>query len=152
MSRQATPALAALGRRLRCAGRKMQASVEARLEAADISYSQWNALRSLEEKRECPACTLAAELGMTPASMSRIVAGLEARGLVRRQQGCGDRGAVQLTLTGAGRAMLDEAAPVVDARMDGALAGLSGPEIDTLLRLLDKLAASIDGKAGRAGA
>lgn len=142
----ASAQLAALGRRLRCVGRRMQASVEARIEALDISYTQWNALRSIAGRGGCETCTLADDLSITAASMSRIVAGLEARGLVRRASGCAARQA-HLSLSAAGEAMLREAAPIIAERMDEAFADLSAAEIAAFTRLLGKLAGSIESRA-----
>ena len=146
MTDGASTQLAALGRRLRCVGRRMQGSVEARIDALDISYTQWNALRSIEGRGGCGTCTLAEDLSITAASMSRIVAGLEARGLVSRETACATRQA-RLSLTPAGRAILREAAPIIAERMADAFADLSPAEIARFTRLLSKLAGSIEHRA-----
>ena len=144
---RATTEAAALGRRLRCVGGKMQACVEARLEDADISFTQWKAMRAIADAGECGTCALAADLAITMASTSRIVAGLESRGLVSRERIAGERNATRLTLTSAGHARLREVAPIIERRMAEALAGLADGELATLMTLLGRLAHSIDGVA-----
>jgi DNA-binding MarR family transcriptional regulator len=121
---------------LRRVGRAMQSRVTGHLGAADISYAQWNALHCLD--RLGSASVLAADLAVTPYSANRIVAGLEARGLVVRDSA--DCGKLGLRPTPAGLAKLREAAPEVDRRLADAFASLSDSDLDTLVTLLGRLA------------
>lgn len=63
--------------------------------------------------------TMPSELGMTidatRTQMTRLVDGLEARGLVLRKASAHDRRSLELTLTPAAHALLERAAPAVHA-------------------------------------
>ncbi|MNT71610.1 Transcriptional repressor MprA [compost metagenome] len=58
---------------------------------------------------------LGTTLDATRTQMTRLLDGLEARGLLRRQVSAQDRRSLELTLTAAGRRLLERAAPVVHA-------------------------------------
>ena len=133
---------ALLGPLLREVGRQVQGSVEARFGVADINYTQWRALCAIYGSDSPDSKTLAVELGITPGTVTRIVSGLEARGLVSRERSTWNGQAVRPMLTSAGVATLREIAPVVDQRLT-ALGDLADSEIETLMQLLGRLSASI---------
>lgn len=125
---------------LRRVGRAMRAQVGTHFGAADISYAQWNALHCLDRLGAADTGVLAADLAVTPYSANRIVAGLEARGLVARDRA--DCRRMSLRPTPAGLAKLREAAPEIDQRLADACASLSDRDVDTLVTLLGRLADS----------
>jgi len=133
-----------LGRRLRRVGRKMQVSVEARFDAADINYTQWCALHHVRDGATLDSRALAAELEISPASACRVIDGLLGRGLVSRHRDPADPRATVFALTNAGLVTLQHVGPIIDSRNAQALSGLSGDEMETLLHLLDKLTASLE--------
>jgi DNA-binding MarR family transcriptional regulator len=130
---------------LRRVGRAMQSRVASHVGAADISYPQWNALLCLDQLGSANTRALAARLAVTPYSADRLVAGLEARGLVVRDGT--DPRATGLRPTPAGLAKLREAAPEIDRRLADALAGLTDDEVATLVALLGRLADCFDPRA-----
>jgi len=134
--------IACLAPLLRRVGRAMQARVTAHFGVADISYAQWNALRCLDQLGTADTRVLAADLAVTPYSANRIVAGLEARGLVVIDSA--DHRTMRLQPTPAGLAKLREAAPEIDLRLADALASLNDSEIETLITLLGRLADCFD--------
>jgi DNA-binding MarR family transcriptional regulator len=82
---------------------------------------------------------IADALGTDRSSMVRLVDQLERRDLVRRAPHPDDRRTVIPTLTPAGRTLLDEATPLVEAREAGFTGALSTTERDQLIELLRKL-------------
>jgi DNA-binding MarR family transcriptional regulator len=86
---------------------------------------------------------LAAAERVKPPTMTRIVAALEERGLVRREGSSDDGRVVHVVVTPAGRSAHEEYRKRRDAWLRKRLAGLSASERDTLSRaadLLDRLA------------
>jgi DNA-binding MarR family transcriptional regulator len=63
---------------------------------------------------------------------SRIVSSLVDRGLVERREDPGDRRAKVLTLTPAGRAMMDELSISLAGRVEESLAGMAGSVTETM--------------------
>ena len=68
-----------------------------------ISYTQWQVLVSIFFDRGLTCAALARDLSHDKGAMTRLVDGLEARGLVTRERNVGDRRVFDLTLTEAGR-------------------------------------------------
>lgn len=87
----------------------------------DLTLSQYRVLGILGEGREA-ASALADKLAVSRPSVTGVVDGLVARGLVRRGQAVGDRRRVDIDLTDAGRLLLGAADAAVDARLDRILA------------------------------
>lgn len=73
-----------------------------------VSSIQLQALLAIEQHEGINLGRLAAELGAMPSSASRLCDRLEAAGLARRSPGEEDRRELTLTLTPAGRALLEE--------------------------------------------
>jgi DNA-binding MarR family transcriptional regulator len=82
---------------------------------------------------------LARQLRIKRAHMTKIVQGLEGRGLVRQAIPEEDRRSVTLTLTGAGAAHLESLWPSVQAGEARVPVGLTPTERTRLLALLQKL-------------
>ena len=142
MTVAATRRAACLVPLVRRVGRMMQSRVAGHFGAADISYPQWNALRCIDQLGCANTRALAAELAVTPHAAIRIVVGLEARGLVVRD----NQGLCRTWVrpTPAGLVKLREAASEIDQRLAKGLAGLTDSEVDTLLFLLGRLADCFD--------
>lgn len=81
-----------------------------------------------------------------PPTMSKIVAGLEADGLVRRRPDARDRRAIRLEPTARGITLLKQGRRRRVARLAAALAGLTRDELETLARaasLIERIAPRI---------
>ena len=91
--------------------------VERAVATVDLTLSQYRVLGILGEGREA-ASALADKLAVSRPSVTGVVDGLVARGLVRRGQADGDRRRVDIDLTGRGRELLAAADAAVDARLD----------------------------------
>lgn len=82
---------------------------------------------------------IAATLGVSRATISGLMAGLERDGLVK-STGCRDDGRVLLaSLTARGRALLEKAIAASEVQLETALADLSSEELATLRGLLHRV-------------
>lgn len=73
----------------------------------DLSIAQVAALYVIDDREGVRASALAEELGRSPAAMSRLLSGLEAKKLIARTPHPTDRRALVLTLTKRGHAFID---------------------------------------------
>jgi DNA-binding MarR family transcriptional regulator len=80
----------------------MAALISARFIAHDLSFEQWIALKSVWDGTVRSAGELAREMEITTGATTRMIDGLETRGLLRRERIGGDRRVVQLVITPAG--------------------------------------------------
>jgi long-chain acyl-CoA synthetase len=99
--------------------------VEKALGPDDLSLPQYRVLALLADG-SAVASALASKLAVSPPSVTAIVDGLVARGLVHRQSDGGDRRRVTHTLTDKGRRALSEADADATARLE-AIAGHLAP-------------------------
>jgi DNA-binding MarR family transcriptional regulator len=71
----------------------------------DVTVEQWKVLVRLWDAEGATHAELSERIGKNKASITRLVDGLERRGLVRRSAGRRDRRCKRVLLTEAGRAM-----------------------------------------------
>lgn len=109
-----------------------------------ITLTGLSAMGTLRKSGPMSAGELASCERVQPPSMSKVLAMLEVRGLVRRDSHPGDRRQAIIAITDAGIALLDSERRSRDAWLSQRLAQLT-PEERALLRnvvpVLDKLAA-----------
>jgi len=125
--------VARLGRRLRQEGIANQ----------EASPSQLAALATLFRTGPMTLGELAAAERVKPPTMTRIVAALEERGLVRRDPSTEDGRIVHVVVTGQGRRAHEDYRKRRDAWLRSRLANLSAPERHTLAwaaEIFDRLA------------
>lgn len=96
---------------------RLARQVECAVASVDLTLSQYRVLGILGDGREA-ASALADKLAVSRPSVTGVVDGLVARGLVRRGQADGDRRRVDIDLTDAGRVLLGAADAAVDERLD----------------------------------
>jgi DNA-binding MarR family transcriptional regulator len=108
-----------------------------------VTLTQLSAMGTLRKKGPMSAGDLAAFERVQPPSMTKVLAGLEEKGLVRRDAHPTDRRQAIIALTEAGVELLDSERRQRDAWLSQRLARLT-PEERALLRdvipVLDKLA------------
>ena len=110
-----------------------------------ITTGQFEFLGLIARLDGCRVQDLAAELAITTGAVSKGVDRLEAVGRVRRVPHPANRRSSVLTLTDAGRALLDAATPTVDAVLRARLAApLTTPVLDTLGPALAQLRGAIE--------
>jgi len=95
---------------------RLARQVELAVATVDLSLSQYRALSLLGEGKEA-ASALADKLAVSRPSVTGVIDGLVARGLVERHHVDGDRRRVGLDLTGDGRRLLAAADEEVERRL-----------------------------------
>jgi MarR family transcriptional regulator for hemolysin len=93
-----------LGFRVSRLAQIMQSRLEGLLAPLGLTRLMWCALTGIEDEGVTAPSDLAAYIGITRPTMSRLLRGLEARGYVMRGPGQGDGRGVALSLTPVGRA------------------------------------------------
>jgi len=110
--------------------------------AGGVTPSQVSALATVERLGSPTLGELAGSEQVRPPSMTRIVVGLEAAGLVTRQIDTDDRRVARVTLTAEGRRVLQRSRSLRTAFVARRLRRLSEPERESLgelVRLLERL-------------
>ncbi len=106
--------------------------IEVGLAEVDLSMPQYRLLGLLGEG-SAVSSAIAQRLAVRPPSVTAVVDGLVARGLVQRGHLEGDRRCVALTLTGAGRRTLLAGDEKVRQRLDALLSELAGRDVEQAL-------------------
>ena len=138
------PLLPPIGLRLARTAHAVSQAFERAMADAGGSASAWQVLLLVRSEQWGTQASLAKALGLTGATLTHHLNGLEAQGLVRRWREDGNRRVqrVELTEEGAERfERLREVAVRHDARLRS---GLSDEETARLAELLDKLQAGLE--------
>lgn len=124
---------------------RAEASVRRRVAEHDgeaLSTSGWSVLVLLHAAGgESEQRVLRERLGTSKANASEVLSTLERRGLIARRPLRRDRRACAVTLTGAGRALVERLLPLHEQRVARAFAALDAQEQRSLELLCRKLAA-----------
>jgi long-chain acyl-CoA synthetase len=110
--------------------------VEVALSEMDLTLPQYRVLGILAEG-SAAASGLAGRLAVRPSSVTAIIDGLVARGLVDRKHEEGDRRRIALRLTGEGERIVAEADLSVDAYLSSIAACLPDDEERMVLHSLE---------------
>ena len=105
-----------------------------------VTLTELSALGTLLIRGELTAGELAASEQVRPPSMTKVLAGLEERGLVRRVASPTDKRQAILSITDAGRALLDEERQARNAWLARRLATLNDAQRDLLRQAAPVLA------------
>jgi DNA-binding MarR family transcriptional regulator len=108
-----------------------------------ITVTQLSALNTLKMQGPMSAGELAASERVQPPSMTKVIAGLEDRGLLRREAHPSDRRQAILMITESGKELLDSESRLRDEWLSARLEQLSPDEralLADVLRVFDKLA------------
>jgi len=90
----------------------------------DLTVPQFRALAFVNRNEGASLWQVAHHMGLTPPSASRLVDGLIARDLMRREGHPADRRRVRLTVTDRGRAMLEASTKGTLSYLEDKLSGL----------------------------
>ncbi len=104
-----------------------------------LSLAEWRVVAALAHRGRQRVGDLALATGLEPPTLVRVLAGLEARRLVRRQPSASDRRATDVEASAAGLAAARAIVPLARRVEAEALAGLTADEADFLRRLLRRL-------------
>jgi DNA-binding MarR family transcriptional regulator len=103
-------------------------------------------LRGVPPPNELLPTELYSAVLMSSGGLTKVLGGLEKRGLVTRAEGKSDRRSKPVRLTAKGRALAERAmADVLQSDRKLILSGLSKAEVERLTRLLRKLLAVLEG-------
>ncbi len=112
---------------------------DAQLAQHGLTYVQWLPLYKLLLCAETTNALLAKDLCMDPASVTRALDRIEAKGLLRRERSTSDRRVVHLVLTDEGRRIAAEVPQVLARVLNTHLAGFSHDECELLIKLLTRM-------------
>ncbi|MEM6728564.1 MAG: MarR family transcriptional regulator [Pseudomonadota bacterium] len=122
--------------------RKIDARMHKRMPAVDrgrIGPMGGLLLMQLEELEPCSMQELAAAIGRDNSQLTRLIRGLEDKGVLARGECAQDGRVTVLTLTDYGRAFIAKAKGELTAVVDEVVAPLSAEDRDTLLRVLQSI-------------
>ncbi|AGW92650.1 MULTISPECIES: MarR family winged helix-turn-helix transcriptional regulator [Cupriavidus] len=121
--------------------RLLRSHIDQALAPFDLDMSQYLVLSMLAADEHQPSMPseLGTTLDATRTQMTRLLDGLEARSLLRRQVSAHDRRSLELTLTPAGRRLLERAAPAVHAAYGQTWAPLGASGLAGATRALTQL-------------
>ena len=115
----------------------------------DLTRAEWRVVAALGANRTMAAKDIGPYSTLDKMQVSRAVARLEERGLIRRDEDTSDRRAKILSLTPAGRALHRRIVPLVRAREDWLLGALDPAERLLFERFMRDVQARADGLVER---
>jgi DNA-binding MarR family transcriptional regulator len=131
--------------------RKVMSSIrtqaDTQLASRDLTYAQWLPLFKISRCDKTTVASLARDLETDPASMTRALDRLEAKGLVLRERSTTDRRVVQLALTVEGQAAAAKVPAVLAEVLNGHLSDFTHSEWQLMLGLLRRML--VNGEAVR---
>lgn len=148
LSRQLPPYRESLAGRLLSAREAVMAPIRPILRTAGVTEQQWRVLRTLTDEGGIDVTTLAYNAMLRPPSLTRILKELTERKLVIREADAEDGRRSIVTISPAGRALVDETTAAYLATLDR-YADTFG--VDRFQALLDELAVLTDAIAGPEG-
>jgi DNA-binding MarR family transcriptional regulator len=110
-----------------------------------LTFAQWQLVRCLAESEDLPASRCAAELALTPATVTQSLDHLAELGLVERVRSESDRRVVLNRLTPKGRDAVAEKQTEMEGRWADALADLTPEQLVDGAQLLRRMADVLDG-------
>jgi len=114
-----------------------------RFRATGLNQSQVAALIHLDRIDELSQTDLAARLGMRKAAAGTLIDGLEGKGLVERERSRDDRRLQLVSITDAGRGVVEEVDRMAEALGTRLRQGISREERNQLVGILQRLRANL---------
>jgi DNA-binding MarR family transcriptional regulator len=142
------PAKAGIGLYLRNAYRAFSREFHARLARHNITHAQWVLLWFLSQAGSLTPIALSRQAGIKKASATAVIDSLKRRKLIRGDADTHDRRKLNLSLTPGGAGLMRELIACAAASNTIARAGLTGEEVETLLRLLRVLTGNLERSDG----
>ena len=105
----------------------------------------WRVLAALRERDGCRMGDLSETTSIEVSTLTRLVDGMERKGLVARRRGDVDARAVFLHVTPAGRRLTHRLVPIAERYETVALQGFNAREAEMLKAYLQRLFANMDG-------
>lgn len=118
--------------------------IEAELEPSGLTSAQWLPLFKLARGKGCTAAEMARVCELDAGATTRLLDRLEDKGLIQRERSEEDRRVVNLSLTREGKQAAKVVPEVLSCVHNGALAGFTPEEWETLKSLLRRMLANLD--------
>lgn len=135
----------AFGALLSRAARQWRRAADLRLQPFDLTEATWLPLVHIARAPAAPRQKdLAASMSLDGSSVVRLLDNLEKAGLILRKEGPDDRRAKIIFLTARGRAIADRIETIATRIRSDALAGVSGRDIETTVRVLQHVCRVLD--------
>lgn len=128
-----------VGYLLRSVLSSIRAHADAQLQGRGLTFAQCLPLYKISRGKNTTLAVLARDLEADPATVTRLLDRLEAKGLVLRERSTTDRRVVHVRATPLGASMAQELAPVMADTMNAHLADFSAAEWQQLLGLLRRM-------------
>lgn len=107
--------------------------------ALGLSVPQFRSLVFIERAAGTSLNVVAAHLGLTPPSVSKLIDGLSTRGLVKRRESAGDRRRVTIQITAEGMQALALARSAALKSLSRLLGSMSESELSTVARAMSDM-------------
>lgn len=130
------------------AARSMRTALSRNLLDEGLYAGQDGVMRALAEEDGLTPGNLAQRLGVKAPTMTRTIGRMEAQGFVSRRADGSDQRLTKVYLTETGRDSLERIGVSVEACNGQALAGFSGKQMRTLLKLLKAVDENLKGGDG----
>lgn len=119
---------------------------EKQFSSIGLTLSEVRVLRSLSLNGASSMVTLAKDQQMTPGGMTGLVDHLEEEGLIQRDRSESDRRIINIEITKEGRKVVSRATSIFERFMEKSLESLTEEEIETFLRIMNKMISSTQDK------
>ncbi|MEM6635363.1 MAG: MarR family transcriptional regulator [Pseudomonadota bacterium] len=130
---------ASLGYQLSLTSRMQEKRLDEKLKTLGLTRLSWCILLAVENEGLFRPSDIADFVGTDRTATSRILRGMEADGLIRRESGLGDRRTTHVAATALGREKVTDATPYARENSAWMASKLADGEEAVLRRLLDKL-------------
>lgn len=134
-----------LGYQIRYAYRAFVKALAEELGPHRVTPSQWSALRVLWQDEGLSQVELAQRMMVEKASLTPVLAGMEAGSLITRRRNSEDKRKINIYLTAAGRRLKEKVLPLGARINRRATRGLTAAESQALQALLAKVMANLEG-------
>lgn len=124
---------------------ELSRDVEQEVGALDITHAQASCLVMLVHDRARTVTDLGRELNTDMGSVTRLISRMEKRGLVERQRSDADRRIVDLRVTPAGHALVDQLPAIFCRVLNRRFRGFSEAEIAQFRDMLERVIANNSG-------
>jgi MarR family transcriptional regulator for hemolysin len=138
------PAVTPIGLQLTRTARSLSTAFERAMVEAGGSASTWQVLVLVRAEQWGTQSSLAEAMGVTGATLTHHLNGLERSGLVRRWREDGNRRVQRVALTDEGEALFERLRGVAVAHDARLRSKLSDAEVEQLSELLERLHSGLD--------
>jgi len=119
------------------------------VQGEELTFTHWCTLVSLRDGIADTSSEIARVLNQDTGAMTRVIDGLERRGLVRRTRSRRDRRIIHLALTREGRRIAKAMMARVVESWNETLDGFRPKDVDMLIMLMTRLIARLESEAER---